>query len=172
MTGSSNALMRGVAGVLKALIVINILCVFLFVLILGASYAVEATIVAALAKDLRGEDPAAVLLTLRLVMVVAALMVPLAHLLLSRLRAIVVTVQAGDPFVAANARRLTEIAWALLGIQIVDLGFGIVSTASGIDAISGWTFSLTGWLAALLLFVLARVFEHGARMRDELAATI
>jgi hypothetical protein len=99
-------------------------------------------------------------------------MVPLAHLLLNRLRAIVDTVQAGDPFVAANARRLTGIAWALLGIQIVDLAFGIVATTSGVDAISGWTFSLTGWLAVLLLFVLARVFEHGARMRDELAATI
>ena len=172
MTGSSGTLMRSVAGVLKTLIVLNILAFFLFVLILGASFALEGTIMAALAKDSPGDDPATVLLTLRIVMVVAALMVPLAHLLLTRLRAIVATVQAGDPFVAANAKRLTGIAWALLGIQIVDLGFGIVSTASGIDAISGWTFTLTGWLAALLLFVLARVFEHGARMRDELAATI
>jgi Ca2+/Na+ antiporter len=164
--------MRSVAGVLKALIVLNIVCFFLFVLILGASYAVEGTIVTALAEDSPGEDPAKVLLTLRIFMVVAALMIPLAHLLLTRLRAIITTVQEGDPFVAANARRLTGIAWALLGIQIVDLGFGIVAITSSIDAIAGWTFTLTGWLAALLLFVLARVFEHGARMRDELAATI
>jgi hypothetical protein len=164
--------MRGVSGLLKALIVLNILGFVLFALVLGASYAAEGTIVAALAEDSPQDDPATVLRTMRIVMVVAALMVPLAHLLLTRLRAIVASVRAGDPFVAANARRLTGIAWALLGIQLVDLAFGIVATTSGIDAISGWTFSLTGWLAVLLLFVLARVFEHGARMRDELAATI
>ena len=172
MSSSSGRLMRGVAGVLKALIVINILCFFLFVLILGSSYAVEGAIVAALAKDSPAENPATVLFALRMVMVVAALLVPLAHLLLTRLREIVATVQEGDPFVAANARRLTGIAWALLAIQIVDLGFGIVSLSSGIEAISGWTFALTPWLAVLLLFVLARVFEHGTRMREELAATI
>jgi hypothetical protein len=168
----SGALMRGVAGLLKVLIILNILGFILFVLILGAASFAEPTIVAALVEDSPGEDPARTLLALRIVMVAAALMVPFAHLVLTRLRAIVATVQAGDPFVADNARRLTAIAWALLGIQIVDLIFGIVATWSGLEVISGWTLSLTGWLAVLLLFVLARVFEHGARMRDELAATI
>jgi hypothetical protein len=172
LNDKSGVLMRGVAGLLKALIVLNILAFGLFVLVLGASYAAESTIMAALAEDSPQHDPATVLRTMRLVMIVAGLMVPLAHLLLTRLRAIVATVQAGDPFVAANASRLTGIAWALLGIQLVDLAFGVVATTSGVEAISGWTFSLTGWLAVLLLFVLARVFEHGARMRDELAATI
>ena len=35
-----------------------------------------------------------------------------------------------------------------------------------------WNFSVTRSLAILLLFVLARVFDQGARMRDELAATV
>jgi hypothetical protein len=35
-----------------------------------------------------------------------------------------------------------------------------------------WGFSLTRWLAVLLLFVLARVFEQGARMREELEGTV
>jgi hypothetical protein len=35
-----------------------------------------------------------------------------------------------------------------------------------------WSFSITPWLAVLLLFVLARVFEHGARMRAELEGTV
>jgi hypothetical protein len=172
MNDNKSTLMRGVAGLLKALVVLNILGFLLFVLVLAASFAAEGMIVAALKEDSPGDDPATVLRTMRIVMIVAALMVPLAHLLLTTLGAIVASVQAGDPFVAANASRLTAIAWALLGIQLVDLVFGIVSITSGIDAISGWTFSLTGWLAVLLLFVLARVFEHGARMRDELAATI
>ena len=40
--------------------------------------------------------------------------VPVNFLVLKRLLAIVETVRAGDPFVAANARRLQLIAWALL----------------------------------------------------------
>ena len=171
MTMTSNALMRGVAGVLKALIVLNLVCLAMFAAILVASFVFEGIIAAQLAEDSSASSPEAMLLVLRIVMLVALLMVPLAHLLLVKLRAIVDTVQDGDPFVAANARRLTIIAWALLGIQIVDLGFGIVSMTAKIEAMP-WTFALTPWLAVLLLFVLARVFEHGARMRDELAATI
>jgi hypothetical protein len=33
-------------------------------------------------------------------------------------------------------------------------------------------FNFTRWLGVLLLFVLARVFEQGARMRDELEGTV
>ena len=35
-----------------------------------------------------------------------------------------------------------------------------------------WKFSPTRWVAVLLLFVLARVFEQGARMREELEGTV
>jgi hypothetical protein len=35
-----------------------------------------------------------------------------------------------------------------------------------------WSFSFAPWLAVLLLFVLARVFEHGAWMRSELEGTV
>jgi hypothetical protein len=35
-----------------------------------------------------------------------------------------------------------------------------------------WTFSVTRWIAVLLLFVLARVFEQGARMREDLEGTV
>ena len=171
MRDSTGRLMGGVATLLKAMILLNIACLFLFLGILVGSFLWESTIVSALAEDSPGRSPAATLTMVRIVMLIGALMVPLAHLLLTKLRAIVATVQAGDPFVAANARRLTSIAWALLGIQIVDLGFGIASTAYAIEEMP-WTFALTPWLAVLLLFVLARVFEHGTRMREELAATI
>lgn len=172
MSSGSGRLMRGVANVLTALIVLNILCILLFAGIIVGSFTVEDKIIAALAKDNPVRSATATLTTMRLVMLIGLLMVPLAHLLLTKLRAIVVTVQEGDPFVAANARRLTVIAWALLGIQIVDLGFGILATTSDLDQEMPWSFALTPWLAVLLLFVLARVFEHGTRMRDELAATV
>jgi hypothetical protein len=164
--------MRGVAKLLTVLIALNIVCSVMFAGIIVGSFAFEGTIVAALAKDNAARSATTTLTTMRIVMVIGLLLVPLAHLLLTKLRAIVATVQEGDPFVAANARRLTAIAWALLGIQIVDLGFGIVSLTSDLDKEMPWSFALTPWLAVLLLFVLARVFEHGTRMRDELAATI
>jgi hypothetical protein len=164
--------MRGVAKLLTVLIALNIVCSVMFAGIIVGSFAFEGTIVAALAKDNAARLATTTLTTMRAVMVIGLLLVPLAHLLLTKLRAIVATVQEGDPFVAANARRLTAIAWALLGIQIVDLGFGIVSLTSDLDKEMPWSFALTPWLAVLLLFVLARVFEHGTRMRDELAATI
>jgi hypothetical protein len=164
--------MRGVAKLLTVLIALNIVCSVMFAGIIVGSFAVEGTIVAALAKDNAARSATTTLTTMRIVMVIGLLLVPLAHLLLTKLRAIVATVQEGDPFVAANARRLTAIAWALLGIQIVDLGFGIVSMTSDLDQEMPWSFALTPWLAVLLLFILARVFEHGTRMRDELAATI
>jgi hypothetical protein len=168
---SSRKLMRGVKALLKALVILNIVCLLMFTCILLVSYEWESKIISALAEDSATRSAAATLIVVRAVMLVGILMVPLAHLLLTRLRAIVTTVQDGDPFVPANARRLTGIAWALLGIQVVDLGFGIVSMSYAVEEMP-WTFALTPWLAVLLLFVLARVFEHGTRMRDELAATI
>jgi hypothetical protein len=35
-----------------------------------------------------------------------------------------------------------------------------------------WEFSPAGWLAVLLTFVLARIFEEGARLRADLQAMI
>jgi hypothetical protein len=117
-----------------------------------------------------GNIPPGDVAAIRIALLIGVVSVPFAHIALARLRAIVATVRAGDPFVAANARRLTAIAWSLLGIMICDLGFGLM--ASMIDTQIGWSFSLTGWLAILLLFVLARVFDHGTRMRDEIEGTV
>jgi hypothetical protein len=114
-------------------------------------------------------------LGMRLIMAIGIASVPVAYVILSRLRAIVDTVRDGDPFVAANAGRLQGIAWAFLGLELLHLGVGAVAAASGsadqpLDI--GWRFSVTPWVAVLLLFVLARVFDHGARMRADLEGTV
>jgi hypothetical protein len=111
----------------------------------------------------------------RLIMVIGIGATPLTHLLLTRLLAIVETVRLGDPFVAGNAARLQTAAWALLGIELLHLAVGAIaafasSPSQPLDV--DWSFSISGWLAVLLLFVLARVFDHGARMRDDLAGTV
>ena len=101
--------------------------------------------------------------------------IPLNYVVLKRLLAIVETVRAGNPFVAANAQRLQGIGWALLALQLLSLVIGAIAKAIStpahplhLDA----GFSINGWLAVLLTFVLARVFAEGALMREDLEGTV
>ena len=112
---------------------------------------------------------------LRAIAVLGLVAIPLHYVVLKRLHAIVETVRAGDPFVAANASRLQAIAWVLLAVNLLSIVIGaIAKTVSTpayplhIDA----GFSISGWLAVLLTFVLARVFAEGALMREELEGTV
>ena len=112
---------------------------------------------------------------LRVIAVLGLAAIPLNHVVLKRLLAIVETVRRGDPFVAANASRLQVIAWALLALNLLSIVIGvianIVSTPAHplhIDA----GFSINGWLAVLLTFLLARVFAEGALMREDLEGTV
>jgi hypothetical protein len=101
--------------------------------------------------------------------------IPLNYAVLKRLLAIVETVRAGDPFVAANASRLQAIAWALLALQLLSLVIGAIGKAVStpahpVDLDAG--FSINGWLAVLLTFLLARVFAEGTLMREDLEGTV
>ena len=112
---------------------------------------------------------------MRLIMVMGISSIPFAHVVLTRLLAIVDTVSIGDPFVHENAARLTTIARAVLGLEIAHLIVGLIAAgtfSAGKSIDIGWEFSITRWLAILLLFVLARVFEQGARMREDLEGTV
>ena len=120
-------------------------------------------------------DRGAMLRGMQLVAFIGILAVPLLHVILKRLLTIVDTVRAGDPFIVDNAFRLRIIAQTLFGIQILHLliGFVISRTKSQVQQLDlDWSFSLTPWIAVLLLFVLARVFEQGARMRADLEGTV
>lgn len=112
---------------------------------------------------------------MRGIMVVGIAAAFIAHRILTGLLDIVESVRAGDPFVLDNAARLTAIAWLLLGAELLHILVGglarLASTpAQPVDI--GWTFSFTPWIAVLLLFVLARVFAHGARMREDIEGTV
>lgn len=101
--------------------------------------------------------------------------IPLSIAILDRLIAMVDTVRAGDPFLIENARRLKDIAWSVAALEGIHLVIGVVARAAGsrgqpLDI--NWSFSFTPYLAVLLLFVLANVFEHGARMRADLQGTV
>jgi len=112
---------------------------------------------------------------LRAIAVLGLVAIPLNYVILKRLLAIVETVRAGDPFVAANASRLQAIAWLLLALNLLSIVIGaIAKTVSSpayplhIDA----GFSISGWLAVLLTFLLARVFAEGTLMREDLEGTV
>ena len=112
---------------------------------------------------------------LRVIAVLGLAAIPLNHAVLKRLLAIVETVRAGDPFVAANASRLQGIAWVLLALNLLSIVIGAIAKSVStpayplhIDA----GFSINGWLAVLLTFLLARVFAEGALMREDLEGTV
>ena len=112
---------------------------------------------------------------LRAIAVIGLATIPLNHVILKRLLAIVETVRAGDPFVPANASRLQGIAWALLALQLLSLVIDTIAKtvstpAHPVDLDAG--FSTNGWLAVLLTFVLARVFAQGTLMREDLEGTV
>jgi hypothetical protein len=112
---------------------------------------------------------------LRAIAVVGLITIPLNYIVLKRLLAMVASVRAGDPFVAANAYRLRTIAWTLLALQLLSLVIAaiarFVSTpAHPLELDAG--FSINGWLAVLLTFILARVFVEGTLMREDLEGTI
>jgi hypothetical protein len=116
-----------------------------------------------------------IVMGLRAIAVIGLATIPLNHVILQRLRAIVETVRAGDPFVALNAHRLRTIAWVLLalqllGIVIAAIAKGVSTPAHPLDIDAG--FSINGWLAVLLTFLLARVFAEGTHLREDLEGTV
>ena len=168
-----NAL-RASRKVLSALVVINVVYGLAIAGLLTWSFLNKDWVMTAL-----GIRPAverdAMVRGMRMIAFIGILAVPLFHVFLTRLVDIVDTVRAGDPFISANARRMQTIAWTLLGMQVLHMlvGFVAARTRSEVQALDiDWNFSITPWIAVLLLFVLARVFEHGARMRADLEGTV
>ena len=160
--------------VLRVVLKLNVLAGLLILGFLIATVLAEETVMTAL--DVRPtEGRATLVFGMRMVMVVGLLAVPIAHLILGWLLRIVDTVDDGDPFVLPNARRLRAIAYALLALEVLHLAVGAIALGVSTEAQPldlDWSFSPTRWIAVLLLFVLARVFDQGARMREDLAATV
>ncbi len=120
-------------------------------------------------------DAERLVMGLRVIAVLGLVAVPLNHLVLKRLLAIVKTIRGGDPFVAANASRLQAIAWVMLVLNLLSIVIGAIAEAVStpahplnLDA----GFSINGWLAVVLTFVLARVFAEGSLMRRDEVGTV
>ena len=171
---AQDRILRAGTIVLRMATVINWIVVALFVVALVLSFVSGDLVLARLATKYRGQPSAPILHVMQVMLVAGLFACAAAHAIFTRLLAIVGTVRDGDPFVAANARRLTGIGWALLVIQLLDLGLGAVTgwfSSIGVEHAT-WTPSFGGWIALLMVFVLARVFTIGTRMRDELEMTV
>jgi hypothetical protein len=159
---------------LRVLIVLNWLFGAAILALLLATIVAEQWTFAALGITTASGIPA-MMAGLRAIAALGLVAVPINDLILRRLLAIVGTVRAGDPFLAANAGRLQAIGWALLVLQLLGLVIGAIGKAIStpanplhLDA----GFSTSGWLAVVLTFVLARVFAEGALMRKDLEGTV
>lgn len=103
---------------------------------------------------------------------------------LSNLGGIIATVGEGDPFALTNAARLSRMGWLSVGGHV--LGLVLASLAAwfmpylvkldGSPGHHGYDFGFGvgggGILLTLILFILARVFREGAKMREELEGTV
>lgn len=117
------------------------------------------------------------------ILLLAAATVLIVFRVLQLLKRIVDTVGLGDPFVPNNAKRLTQMAWLTLAMQLVTLPIGALAvwvgtelekSGAGHTELDGVDFGVSGngLLLMLILFILARVFRQGAAMRAELEGTV
>ena len=118
-----------------------------------------------------------VLGALTLLLVLGLAIVGLAIRFLRILRRMIASVGDGDPFIEDNADRLRKMGWIAIGIELLKIPAGAMGLflASQLETEKfnfDVEFSLTGLLLALVLFILSRVFRHGAAMREDLEGTV
>jgi hypothetical protein len=170
MTRTSTRALAVARPVIRGLILLNALYALAIAGLLVFSFFIEGWPQRPLGVDLVTAHPL-VGHGLRAIVVVGLVGAAIVHTILRRLQAIVETVRVGDPFIFENARRLELIAWSVAAIEGLRLIVAAIAAAvwepGKFDA-----FSFAPWLAVLLLFVLAGVFAHGARMRADLEGTV
>lgn len=171
MSGTSNTALGLSRFLLKLGLILNLATGAILVLGFIGTFAFQGEILQYFHR--RAFDSEILMPALRVWMVLALPYVAAVHVMLARLLAMTETVRQGNPFVPENAVRLKTIAWCLLATQLLHLVFGfMVRIAASANAHMDWKFSSSGWIAVLLLFVLARVFEEGTRIRDDLEKMI
>ncbi len=108
-------------------------------------------------------------------LLMSAVISALAFYFLRHLFRLIGSVGEGDPFVPINARRLSFMAWICVAIHVVAIPMAMIGNWAA-DVTKDVHFNvdmpLAGLFLALVLFILARVFREGTRMRDDLEGTI
>ena len=133
--------------IVQAARVANVVAILFLAGVFVLSFAVEPRLTTQLtAKYGTGTDVSAILYFLRAIALLALPFGYAVERLLRALRAILASVQQGEPLTLIAAR---------LGVDFAT-----------------WQPSFTGWFAVLVAFVLVRVFAAGADMREDLLGTV
>ena len=163
-------LVQGIMGLATAVTAITLIGVALF------QGLIDREIIAEFGPQAVALPVASILWLLGTVLVLCALV----FVFFGKLRGIIDTVAAGDPFVPENADRLNAMAWLQIGIYVASLlstgaaamvakwaeQFAEVSVKASLDL------DVPSLLLVVILFILARVFRKGAEMREELEGTV
>ncbi len=124
-----------------------------------------------------GTDVATAMTASITLLLLAAIVTAAAFMFFRELKQIVDSVGEDDPFTTLNADRLSKMGWIALAFQIASFPIAALAAYLGTlapfeDMTVDYDFSLTGVLLAIVLFILARVFRHGAAMREDLEGTV
>lgn len=171
-------------GLLAAAKVIVVLCqiVFIFAMVMlgigiGAMLTVGRTEL--LAEIATSGAPAATIWLIALAMLTGMALLALGFRFFQELNGIIDSVDEGEPFRAENANRLSRMGWisvighiGVLPIAGLSLWLAPYADKVGQDVDVGAGVDISGVLLTLILFILARVFRHGAEMREELEGTV
>jgi hypothetical protein len=171
---NKDRLIKGSRLFVRIAIIANRAFFFGIIALLIATVILSTRFVPLLIPQTPAPDLASALTGLRLLMLIGLAMAIATEVVLRVLAQIIASAGAGDPFIAANARRLQTIGWALLGLQLLAVPCALLDKfcpALG-SAAPGASFSPGSWLAVLMVFVLSRVFAAGSTMRDELEGTV
>lgn len=159
-----------VIAMVLAIIIGTLMVVLLPVMIIGQEEILK-ELTAETGKTLDWQTTAAI----QAILILIAIMASAAYHWLRDLRHVIDSVGMGDPFAPENADRLAHMGWLTVAIEAMSIpvgGIGQWLAATIKDATSDFGLSLGGILLALILFILARVFREGARMRSDLEGTV
>lgn len=175
MHGRPDTLLRATRLLLVLTMVVSAVVGLAMLLAIPFVWVFSNRVVVAAAENgfqLTGEDAS---LAISSLLGAGLLLVGLSFLFLRKLVAIIDSVSQGSPFVPQNAARLRAMGWIALAFQVLsllaapaELWLTRVVPGSHIQA----SFSFAGLIVALLLFVLARVFDHGTRLAEDVEGTV
>ncbi len=94
-----------------------------------------------------------------------------------QVRRVLGSVRSGDPFVIDNVHRLRTLGGLFLAAPAVDSVLMAIATSAALpdnvhNATVHFGIPMAAWIGAALLFVLAEVFAHGVRLREEVEGTV
>lgn len=167
-------ILRFTVVVLRVLLVLNIAFATAFAIAALASFPLNDMLAARIVGKYPAVDVERVVTGIRALLLLGVAAAVPAHIIFSRLIAVIATVLIGETFASPNARRVRAIGWALLAIQLLDVPLLlIIPNFAGMGVrVDGSSISIGGWLSVLVAFVLARVFAEGAALREDLEGTV